>query len=180
MLNSIIIEAGTLQDIDELENLYNDLNDSLEKGTNYPGWMKGIYPIRKNAEIGIQQGFLFTAKIETKIAGTFILSHEPEPAYSEAEWKTENEYDKIIVIHTLAVHPEFKKCGIGKALMEFAESHSREQGMQSIRLDVYENNKPAIKLYEDCGFEYITTVDLGLGEYGLFWYKLYEKILVEQ
>lgn len=30
---------------------------------------------------------------------------------------------------------------------------------------------------EKCGFEYIDTVDLGLGNYGLNWFKLYEKVV---
>jgi len=49
--------------------------------------------------------------------------------------------------------------------------------MKSIRLDVYEKNIPAILLYEKCGFEYIDTVDLELGNYGLDWFKLYEKVI---
>lgn len=43
--------------------------------------------------------------------------------------------------------------------------------------DVYENNVPAIKLCEKCGFEYIDTIDLGIGNYGLNHFKLYEKLL---
>jgi len=42
---------------------------------------------------------------------------------------------------------------------------------------VYENNFPAISLYEKCGFEYVDTVDLGFGNYGLDWFKLYEKLV---
>ena len=35
-----IIEPGTSADIDELEKLYNELNDYLAATTNYPGWIK--------------------------------------------------------------------------------------------------------------------------------------------
>lgn len=31
-----IIEAGKLSDIDEIERLYNEMNDALEAGINYP------------------------------------------------------------------------------------------------------------------------------------------------
>ncbi|MDF2881389.1 MAG: acetyltransferase [Clostridiaceae bacterium] len=62
-------------------------------------------------------------------------------------------------------------------LMEFADEYSIKSKARSIRLDVYEKNIPAITLYEKCGFKYIDTVDLGLGNYGLDWFKLYEKIL---
>ena len=40
-----IIEPGTSADIDELEKLYNELNDYLAATINYSGWIKGIYPI---------------------------------------------------------------------------------------------------------------------------------------
>lgn len=46
-----IIENGESDDIDELENLYDDLNDYLRRGENYPGWAKGVYPIRKNEKL---------------------------------------------------------------------------------------------------------------------------------
>ena len=73
--------------------------------------------------------------------------------------------------------PSFLKMGVGRALMDYSFEQAQQSGIKSIRLDVYENNLPAISLYEKCGFEYIDTVDLGLGNYGLNWFKLYEKVV---
>ncbi len=176
----LTIELGTNKDIDELEQLYNDLNDYLEENINYPGWIKGIYPIRQNAVDGIKDKHLYAAKYKGKIVGTIILSHKPEPAYNEVKWGFESDYSEVFVIHTFAVHPEFIKCGVGKNLMNFALQCGKDQHMKAIRLDVYENNMPAIYLYEKCGYQYIKTVDLGLEEYGLKWFKLYEKIIGEK
>ena len=33
------------------------------------------------------------------------------------------------------------------------------------------------KYYEKCGFDYIDKGDLGVGEYGLKWFDLYEKLI---
>lgn len=173
----ITFELGKPDDVDELEQLYNDLNDYLEKGVNYPGWIKGIYPVRQNAVDGIKNGNLFTAKHNGKIVGSLILSHVPEPAYFSAKWEFESDYSDVFVIYTFVVHPEFLKCGVGKALIDFAIEHGIKSQARSIRLDVYEGNMPAIKLYEKCGFKYVDTVDLGLGNYGLDWFKLYEKLI---
>lgn len=173
----ITFELGKPNDVDELEQLYNDLNDYLEKGVNYPGWIKGIYPVRQNAVDGIKNGNLFTAKHNGKIVGSLILSHVPEPAYVSAKWEFESDYSDVFVIYTFVVHPEFLKCGVGKALIDFAIEHGIKSQARSIRLDVYEGNMPAIKLYEKCGFKYVDTVDLGLGNYGLDWFKLYEKLI---
>ncbi len=173
----ISFELGKTQDIDELEQLYNELNDHLAEGVNYPGWIKGIYPVRENAINGVKNNNLFVVRHEGKIVGSIILSHEPEPAYHNAKWGIECDYSEVHVIHTLVVHPEFLKCGVGKALMDFSVQHGKKSQVRSIRLDVYEGNIPAIKLYERCGFKYIDTVDLGLGSYGLHWFKLYELLL---
>lgn len=174
---NITIELGREKDIDELEQLYDDLNDYLEKEINYPGWKKGVYPVRQNAIDGIENGNLYVARNNGKIVGSLILSHEPEPAYYEAKWSFESNYSDVFVVYTFVVHPSFLKCGVGKALIDFSIEHSIKSHVKSIRLDVYEGNIPAIKLYEKCGFKYIDTVDLGLGNYGLNWFKLYEKII---
>lgn len=173
----IVVELGKENDIDELEQLYDDLNNHLEKEINYPGWKKGVYPIRKDAVDGIKDGNLYVAKHNGKIVGSFILSHKPEPAYDKVKWGFDADYSDIFVIYTFVVHPNFLKCGVGKALIDFSIKHSIESKVKSIRLDVYEGNIPAIKLYEKCGFKYIDTVDLGLGNYGLNWFKLYEKVI---
>ncbi|NMM62548.1 GNAT family N-acetyltransferase [Clostridium sp. P21] len=174
---NITFDLGKTNDIDELEQLYNDLNDYLAKGVNYPGWIKGVYPVRQNAIDGVKQGNLYTAKHNGKIIGSIILSHEPETAYYKAKWEFESDYSDIFVVHTFVVHPDFLKCGVGKSLMDFSIEHSIKAQIKSIRLDVYEGNIPAIRLYEKCGFKYIDTVDLGLGSYGLNWFRLYEKLL---
>lgn len=173
----IIIELGQVTDIDELENLYNDLNDYLAEGVNYPGWRKDIYPVRQNAIDGVKNKNLYVVKNNGRIVGSIILNHEPEDAYHNVKWGAEYDYSEVFVIHTFVVHPKFMKYGIGRALMDFADKQSIKSKVKSIRLDVYEGNMPAIKLYEKCGFKYIDTVDLGLGNYGLDWFKLYEKLI---
>lgn len=173
----IVFEKGTESDIGELARLYDDLNDFLAGGTNYPGWIKGVYPVREDAVKGVVNGNLFVAKNAGKMAGTIILSHEPEPAYRNVKWKIDADYSKIFVIYTFAVHPDYLNKGIGTGILNIAIQHCIDEQAKSIRLDVYEKNLPAIRLYEKCGFEYVDTVDLGLGIHGLDCFKLYEKLL---
>ena len=84
-----IIEPGTSADIDELEKLYNELNDYLAATINYPGWIKGIYPIREDAVAGVNDNMLYVARIDGRIAGSVILNHQPEKAYENVKWKME-------------------------------------------------------------------------------------------
>lgn len=171
------IRPGEPKDAEQLESLYNDLNDYLSKTVNYPGWRKGIYPTRTDAETGIQEKCLYVAVSDNRIVGSVILSHEPEQAYYSAEWQKDLDYEKVFVIYTFAVHPDYLKKGIGLRLLEFAEELAGKQGVSSLRLDVTENNIPAIRLYEKFQFRYIGRVDLGLEACGPKWFKLYEKLL---
>ena len=172
-----VIEPGTSSDINELENLYDELNDYLAATTNYPGWIKGIYPIREDAVAGVNENSLFVARCDGRIAGSVILNHQPEEAYANIKWKIDIDYSHILVVRTFVVHPSFLQMGVGRALIDYSLELAQRLGMSSVRLDVYEKNLPAISLYEKCGFEFIDTVDLGLGKYGLDWFKLYEKII---
>jgi GNAT superfamily N-acetyltransferase len=174
---NISVKLGQANNIDELENLYDCVNDYLAEGTNYCGWRKGIYPSRQDAINGVNSGNLFVATYDGNIVGSIILNHEAESAYHNVNWKFDYDYSEICVIHTFLVHPKFMKYGVGKTLLEFAEKYCAKSKFKSIRLDVYEKNIPAINLYEKCGFKYVDTVDLGLGIYGLDWFKLYEKLL---
>lgn len=172
------IRKGTMQDVEEMGQLYDAVNDYLADHVNYPGWRKGIYPTREDAVRGINEGCLYVAAKGLKIAGSMILRHEPEKAYYTLSWKRDISYDKVFVIYTFAVHPAYLNQNIGSQLLEFAEETALECGVESLRLDVYEGNLPAISLYEKNGFEYIGTVDLGLEEFGLKWFRLYEKTAV--
>lgn len=169
------IRLGTETDIDELEQLYDNVNDYLASNTNYPGWKKGVYPTRDTAVEGIRDHCLYVAIEEYAIVGSFLLRHEPEPAYFTVKWKQDLTYDNVYVIYTFVVHPDSHGDGIGQFMLDFITRHSIAEHMSSIRLDVYEKNTPAIQLYKKCGFQYIDTVDLGLESYRLKWFQLYEK-----
>lgn len=133
-----IIEPGTSADIDELEKLYNELNDYLAATINYPGWIKGIYPIREDAVAGVNDNMLYVARTDGRIAGSVILNHQPEKAYENVRWKMELDYSCIFVIHTFVVHPSFLKKGVGHALMDYSLELAQRSGIKSVRLDVYE------------------------------------------
>ena len=173
----MVIRKGTIDDIDAVSALYDEVCDYLESHTNYPGWRKGIYPDRQDAERWIGEESLFVAESEGEIAGTFILRHEPEAGYALADWKKELLDSEIFVVYTLAVGLWFSHRGIGEGMMRYILSYAAGQGMKAVRLDVYEKNIPAIRLYEKLGFRHVDTVDLGYSQYGLDRFRLYQYLL---
>lgn len=168
------ISLGTEKDLEELGELYNLLNDYLKDTVNYPGWIKGIYPTRETAHDGIKAKSLFVMKLQNKIVASVILNHISEDAYSQGQWNNFIDYEKIIVVRTFVVHPSHLKKSLGKKMMNFIKEYSINIQMKIIRLDVSENNLPAVSLYEKSGYTYKGTVDFGLPYEHLKWFKLYE------
>ena len=58
----------------------------------------------------------------------------------------------LLNIHDLAVLPEFRGRGAGRALLEAAESRARELGCCKLTLEVREDNERARSLYRSSGF----------------------------
>ena len=67
------IEKAGAADMDEVGKLYDGLNEYLEEHVNYPGWRKGIYPVRETAEKGIGEGCLYVARYGKEIVGSIIF-----------------------------------------------------------------------------------------------------------
>lgn len=171
------IRKAVPSDLEQIEFLYNNLCDYLEMNQNYPGWKKGVYPVREDAENGLREECLFVVQKKNMIIGTFMLRHKPEDGYKNAVWLTENDYSRIYVVYTLAVHPNYLQHGVGMQILKYVDNFARKEHCISIRLDVVKGNIPAERLYQKNGYKLINTVSLGYEEYGLPWYNLYEKVL---
>lgn len=176
-MDNINVRLADQGDINKIAELFDRLCDRLESGINYPGWKKGVYPDRRTAELYVGMGELHVITVDGRIAGTIVLSNEKEDAYDEVKWRYDWEYDKIFVIRTFTVDPEYWGNGLGDRLLEHASSYGIRKGIRALRLDVLQTNQPAIKLYENSGFEYAGTVDLRLNIPGLKWFRLYEKTI---
>ncbi len=55
-------------------------------------------------------------------------------------------------VTNVATHPDYRKKGIGEALVKNAVELCRAEGAEYITLEVRASNAPAIRLYEKCGF----------------------------
>jgi ribosomal protein S18 acetylase RimI-like enzyme len=53
----------------------------------------------------------------------------------------------------LYVVPEYRRRGVGKALMQYGETWAKARGDKQIGLQVFANNTPALNLYDQLGFQ---------------------------
>ena len=63
-------------------------------------------------------------------------------------------------LHYFAISEEFRGIGLANVLMDRVMAHAKYLGLQ-FRLEVHEDNIPALKLYNKYGFEY-------LGDYNIY------------
>ncbi|MCC5605798.1 GNAT family N-acetyltransferase [Nostoc sp. CHAB 5834] len=56
-------------------------------------------------------------------------------------------------IFILYVVPEYRRQGIGRALMQYVENWAIQRGDRQIGLQVFQSNKPALNLYNQLGYQ---------------------------
>ena len=174
----LIFRKANEDDIDIVNELYNSIHEYNENNNNYPGWARGVYPTIDTAKDGIRDGGLFLVfDEEDKLIASFILRHNGEEGYSFVDWKVELKEEEVYVIYTLVVDPQHRGSNYGKYIMEYIKEYAKVNSCKAVRLDVYQNNLPAIKLYENCGFVLMDLIDLGYGKYGLDLFCMYQYLL---
>lgn len=55
----------------------------------------------------------------------------------------------------IAVHPDFRGRGVGRAMMEYLHCIARLRRAPAVKLKVYADNEPAIALYESLGYTFM-------------------------
>lgn len=63
-------------------------------------------------------------------------------------WHLPSEVD----IHNLAVHPAYRRQGIGRSLLQAVIDEARRNGLSQVTLEVRKSNEAAQKLYQSLGF----------------------------
>jgi ribosomal protein S18 acetylase RimI-like enzyme len=59
----------------------------------------------------------------------------------------------VLLISGIAVHPDARRQGVAARLLEAAEAYAAERGARKLSLRVLGSNGPAIRLYEQAGYE---------------------------
>ncbi len=175
--NELVIRKASSLDIESMEQFYRDVTEYLSNNINYPAWEKDIYPARADAEKSIRNQSLIVATLDNEIVGSAIINNEYPTQYNKVKWLGNFDDNEILIIHTFAVSPKHSKKGVGVEMIKWIESYAKKNGVKSLRLDCYEVNPPAQKLYEKCGFIFLDTISIGLEAIGLDWFMIYEKLM---
>jgi putative acetyltransferase len=85
---------------------------------------------------------VFVAENDAGIVGRLSLARDSHPA------------SQHVADLGLMVAHDHRRRGIGRSLLEHAVTWARENGIVKLELHVFPHNEPAIRLYEQFGFEH--------------------------
>lgn len=88
-------------------------------------------------------GSAYLILLDEQLAGYFVLT-----SCFSLEF-----HGKFALLDELYVREEFRRRGLGKSAMEFAETICRKMGIKAIRLEVGTVNKVGQSLYDSVGFK---------------------------
>ena len=153
-----MIRKATKNDIDAIEKIYDKIHTEEEKGNVVIGWVRGIYPIREDAENSLNKNELFVFEDNNEIVASARINKEQAPEYKNAQWDYPAPDDEVMVLHTLVVDPDKKGKGYGTKFVSFYENYAKENRCKFLRMDTNALNKNARALYKKLGYKEVSIV----------------------
>ncbi len=99
----------------------------------------------------------------TEITGCITIDHTFDPLWQDMDWSAGGM--PAAAVHRLMVHPSQQGRGLGRSLMQHAETVARERGCRSIRLDTFLQNPAAMSLYPRLGYRCTGAAMMRKGEF---------------
>jgi len=109
----------------------------------------GVYDVEINSFAIPWSKKSFSDELSNSLAIYYIAESEGRVAGYAGMWNVADEGD----VTNIAVHPDFRRRGIGKLLMKALFKEAQSSDMRLITLEVRESNAPARKMYESFGFK---------------------------
>lgn len=91
---------------------------------------------------------IFEQELKIQVATLWVALHRKKIVGYIDFWLIRDEMELI----SIAVHPDYKKTGIGETLMQEMMRYAHRHAARFIHLDVRESNRGAQRLYEKFGF----------------------------
>lgn len=136
------------KDLEELTEFWKEMerdptvsgNFCLPTDENVARWQRFVMKVHEEDENQV-----LVAQMGGKLIGyIFFLRRAEFPLVTEYSWASVNE---------LFVHPDYRRRGIATELMKRAFDYLEAMGVTCVRLNVMKDNRAAIGLYRNLGFE---------------------------
>lgn len=173
-----MIRKAVAEDLGAVEAIYSAILDREESGGPiYTNWQRGKYPTIDTARSVLEAGTLYVGEDDGFLWGVVNLNGEQLPEYDAIPWTIRARRDQVGVIHTLCIHPDQAGKGLARQMVAFCEEEARRQGKTVIRLDTWEGNLPANRLYPSLGYRYAGAAEFFFMGFVHETLNCYEKLL---
>ncbi|HTJ29189.1 MAG TPA: GNAT family N-acetyltransferase [Acidobacteriaceae bacterium] len=116
------------------------------------------YPNAEAFARDVAKGQLWIAEMDGGVAGVAAITEDHEPEYARVGWDIT---EPAIVVHRVAVDPEFRGRGVAEALMRQAEIVAAERGITVLRVDTNTQNQATQRLFPKLGYTLSGETELG-------------------
>ena len=170
----MMIRLTKEDELNTILNLYNKCKIKLiENGILQWGTWGNGYP---NMEFIIEtydRNELFVYAINNHIIGAVVLNNEQDDEWNTIHWNSS--IDKTLIIHAMAIDPDFQGNGYGRKLLEYCEQQAQNNGAEYVRLDALENNIVSCNLYISNNYKVVGNFICDCKPEGYKVYKCFEK-----
>lgn len=153
-----VFRKALLSDLDAVCAIYDAIHNAEDAGRTTTGWVRTIYPTRATAQQAIQSGDLFVLEQEGGIVASARINQIQGEEYKLANWSYNADNSKVMVLHTLSVHPDCSTHGFGTRFVSFYEDYAAQHGCTCLRLDTNVRNTAARALYKKLGYSEVSIV----------------------
>ncbi|PBH92310.1 GNAT family N-acetyltransferase, partial [Clostridioides difficile] len=118
--------------MNDLESIMQIIKSTVEEMKTYNNtqWDEN-YPLEKDFVSDIKKQDLYIYEVDGEVAGFICLNYEEPEEYLGLNWSSNK---KAMVIHRMAVNPNFRKTGIASKLVDFAEKLAVENNVSYMSL----------------------------------------------
>ncbi len=162
-----MIRKATFEDITSIMKIVQET--IIEMGNyNNTQWDEN-YPKESNFIEDINKGELYVIDENGELGGFACINKVEPEEYKDLAWKQDG---TALVIHRMAVNPEFRRKGIGSRLINLADKLAQEQNIKILKTDTYSLNTKMQGLFKKCGYTFVGKINF-LGKEKQFY--CYEK-----
>lgn len=164
-----MIRKATLNDVNKIMEIIKSTVEEM-KTYNNTQWDEN-YPQAIDFTEDIESGELYVESEEGEVKGFICVNNVEPKEYEKLSWASN---DKAMVIHRMAVNPNFRQQGVGSKLIKFAEELALDNDVIYLKTDTYSINTKMNSLFKKCGFNLVGEMSF-LGKEKPFY--CYDKLL---
>lgn len=149
----IMIRKGTLDDMPQIESLFDEHFQYQKKYESYTINQRGIFPSTEGLTNAVKNGVLYVREDDGEITAMIVLDNQQPPEFDNIDWLTKVPTDGAAVIHMVNTRPRHYRKGLAREFIAFAEDWGRENGCTVLRSECGSQNLPAVLMFKHLGFE---------------------------